>query len=144
MLRGPPRSTRTDTPFPDTTLFRSNDDLHTPCRLLFVGRPAVPGKVRFAAGHRYSGNKKSAAKTRASDGAPLERFAPKCKPPRGRPSHVPGRALRHCAVPFPCGIGSRTKPIAKRGYPMATQLKRSEEHTSELQSLKRIYYADFC
>src|SRR3546814_5011395 len=112
------------------------------------------------ADHRYSGNKKSAAKTRASDGAPLERFAPKCKPPRGRPSHVPGRALRHCAVPFPCGIGSRTKPIAKRGYPMATQLKRnskyseaewtarqelrSEENTSELQSLMRISYAVFC
>src|SRR3546814_3959375 len=64
----------------------ANDDLHTPCRLLFVGRPAVPGKVRFAAGHRYSGNKKSAATTRASDGAPLERFAPQCKPPRGRPA----------------------------------------------------------
>src|SRR3546814_6429606 len=62
MIRRPPRSTRTDTLFPYTTLFRS-------------------------------------------------------------------RALRHCAVPFPCGIGSRTKPIAKRGYPMATQLKRNSKYS---------------
>src|SRR3546814_1047242 len=29
MIRRPPRSTRTDTPFPYTTLFRSADDVHT-------------------------------------------------------------------------------------------------------------------
>src|SRR3546814_1080822 len=28
MIRRPPRATRTDTPFPYTTLFRSDDDMH--------------------------------------------------------------------------------------------------------------------
>src|SRR3546814_17841702 len=44
MIRRPPRSTRTDTRFPDTTLFRSLT------RLLqfFVLRPAEPAVVRIA------------------------------------------------------------------------------------------------
>src|SRR3546814_2574472 len=45
MIRLPPRSTRTDTLFPYTTLFRSCDDLHRPdaCghRLADIERPAV-------------------------------------------------------------------------------------------------------
>src|SRR3546814_7738284 len=66
-IRRPPRSTRTDTLFPYTTLFRS-----------------------------------------------------------------PARARRHCPAPPAGSLGSRS-----RGW-------RSEEHTSELQSLMRISYAVFC
>src|SRR3546814_1341632 len=38
MIRRPPRSTRTDTPFPYTTLFRS---LREPCESLGNGSPSV-------------------------------------------------------------------------------------------------------
>src|SRR3546814_8586169 len=83
MIRRPPRSTRTDTLFPYTTLFRSP-----------AARP-VPAPRHHAA--------------RADDRA------------RGRPCRVPGVRARH---------------RRDRG--------RSEEHTSELQSLMRISYAVFC
>src|SRR3546814_4591531 len=75
MIRRPPRSTRTDTLFPYTTLFRS---------------------------HRS-----------------------------------------------PCMIAPRSTPAAKRSWSQPTRsewadVARSEEHTSELQSLMRISYAVFC
>src|SRR3546814_7937980 len=82
MNRRPPRSTRTDTLFPYTTLFRSPGD---GVRLRFEGR------------HRVRGG----------DGA--------------------GR----CAGVI-------------RGPPDPLERGRSEEHTSELQSLMRISYAVFC
>src|SRR3546814_6522487 len=90
MLRRPPRSTRTDTLFPYTTLFRS--------------------------GGRDGG-------IRAFEQAPA-RLSPRaharvCR----RWSHARG-----CGGPAPGGQ-----------WPA-----RSEEHTSELQSLMRISYAVFC
>src|SRR3546814_1637469 len=87
MIRRPPRSTRTDTLFPDTTLFRSAWQLIV----------------------------------RADDPAP--------QTPAGRAMHV-GPADRGLAVRAADG------DVAARG--------RSEEHTSELQSLMRISYAVFC
>src|SRR3546814_9261104 len=87
MLRRPPRSTRTDTLFPYTTLFRSDD-------------------VRR----------------------------------RRRANHA--------------GVYRHVRPGARRGVAAGDQLRphavgckdlpRSEEHTSELQSLMRISYAVFC
>src|SRR3546814_6376004 len=89
MIRRPPRSTRTDTLFPYTTLFRSH-------------------AVRTD--HRLQ---------------PAERRAR----PLQWPEH-PRRPLR------------RTRPP---GHPLSPVLSgRSEEHTSELQSLMRISYAVFC
>src|SRR3546814_1122299 len=92
MIRRPPRSTRTDTLFPYTTLFRS--------------RPARRIKRTGRARHK----------------------APE---PRGRPhpSRLSGfaRLLDHW----------------RRPADRQTQ-RRSEEHTSELQSLMRISYAVFC
>src|SRR3546814_3004905 len=94
MIRRPPRSTRTDTLFPYTTLFRSVGGvaglLHPP--VAGAGR-AVVGAVVPVGGHRVFGD--------------AEPFA---------------------AVPDPVGC----------------RLVRSEEHTSELQSLMRISYAVFC
>src|SRR3546814_5002185 len=95
MIRRPPRSTRTDTLFPYTTLFRSH--AHD-CRQYALRRrlhPAPAGRWRF----------------RPSTRDHLVR------------TPVPGR----CAV------------AAHRG-----RHDRSEEHTSELQSLMRISYAVFC
>src|SRR3546814_14449850 len=84
MIRRPPRSTRTDTLFPYTTLFRSSSDLVRPW--------------------------------------PVER-------------HVGVRE----ALP---GAGSGSRRIG--GWDEGPAGWRSEEHTSELQSLMRISYAVFC
>src|SRR3546814_5448256 len=86
MIRRPPRSTRTDTRFPYTTLFRSEP---APARL-------NAGGIRRAAEHGG-----------------------------------PRRAGRDRMAAFHTG-------------PPAGQRHRSEEHTSELQSLMRISYAVFC
>src|SRR3546814_7913310 len=83
MIRRPPRSTRTDTLFPYTTLFRSTTlviDTIRPKRAFIIG------------------------------------FA----------------AARH------------RRKLASRLMRMTSDHSRSEEHTSELQSLMRISYAVFC
>src|SRR3546814_1831603 len=91
MIRRPPRSTRTDTLFPYTTLFRSLLDRRL--RLAIGG--GDDGELRLALRHLQ----------RQRQGPPEVRVA------------VSG------------------------GKP---HLDRSEEHTSELQSLMRISYAVFC
>src|SRR3546814_3324753 len=85
MIRRPPRSTRTDTLFPYTTLFRSKSASSVP---VFPTEPVTPMIL---------------ADVRARDAAP--------------------RALSAAVV---------------------SPTSRSEEHTSELQSLMRISYAVFC
>src|SRR3546814_3630599 len=100
MIRRPPRSTRTDTLVPYTTLFRS----HHPAR----GRGA---DGRGGAGPGGRGR-----------GPPVVHEAGA----RPRPAIV---RLQHDS---PARTGS------------ARQRLRSEEHTSELQSLMRISYAVFC
>src|SRR3546814_18693680 len=91
MIRRPPRSTRTDTLFPYTTLFRSAPwhVCHFP-RLLLVTCPS-----------------------------------------QGQRSHKARYA------PLPCRAGRPSRSTS-------TTARRSEEHTSELQSLMRISYAVFC
>src|SRR3546814_5526103 len=91
MIRRPPRSTRTDTLFPYTTLFRS------PAR---------------AFGHAIE----------------LHEVAPEDR----------SRAAQHIFGDRRCAIGDGTEPRIIAGC------GRSEEHTSELQSLMRISYAVFC
>src|SRR3546814_2285717 len=88
MIRRPPRSTRTDTLFPYTTLFRSLELTNRAGHVQFIAIAGV--RVRY---HRNI------------DG------------PRQN-----GGVVRH--------LGQRHQ--------------RSEEHTSELQSLMRISYAVFC
>src|SRR3546814_9333179 len=82
MIRRPPRSTRTDTLFPYTTLFRS------------LKAAVVESQERLA---------------------------------KGLPSASPG-----------------TKTILETIAEKSDFVPRSEEHTSELQSLMRISYAVFC
>src|SRR3546814_3400596 len=95
MIRRPPRSTRTDTLFPYTTLFRSR---------------ASAAVQRAEAGGTRGGSARGAR-------AALEE----------------GRR----AVPAGRGGGAQLRPRLGPGA-------RSEEHTSELQSLMRISYAVFC
>src|SRR3546814_1843763 len=96
MIRRPPRSTRTDTLFPYTTLFRSGFRTRCP-RLRRVPPHARPGRAR--------------SQRDAGDGARW--------PDGGR------------------GAGRFLAPLRRTPH-------RSEEHTSELQSLMRISYAVFC
>src|SRR3546814_4651270 len=93
MIRRPPRSTRTDTLFPYTTLFRSN-------------RSSRLGTVFTV--------------------MMLLLFNSAC--------HPEARRYR-----------SSTNPLEKDWLPSNVRfVRRSEEHTSELQSLMRISYAVFC
>src|SRR3546814_2773672 len=94
MRRRPPRSTRTDTPFPYTTLFRS---------------------------------------------------------PRSHPRRALGELHGGCLCPRVWQSWGVRRPERRRGdlHPARRGrgeriLDRSEEHTSELQSLMRISYAVFC
>src|SRR3546814_8262084 len=112
MIRRPPRSTRTDTLFPYTTLFRSVCSI-TSCPILCTYWPAAALSDPVAASSHLS--LKSAAM------AGLLR----------RPLQKKGLRHEHCT-----NLGGRfCGPWA--GF-------RSEEHTSELQSLMRISYAVFC
>src|SRR3546814_8849782 len=103
MIRRPPRSTRTDTLFPYTTLFRS---LH--------GTAGVPSRR---------------ARINVADESVLGvGVAPDVSREHRRES-----ALEHVVVASDRGM--RDQVVAEL---------RSEEHTSELQSLMRISYAVFC
>src|SRR3546814_5171256 len=90
MIRLPPRSTRTDTLFPYTTLFRSHV------------------RAEFAAATQMPENQNATG------------LHPRCQPSAGPGGNQSGRHLAG-------GVGAR-----------------SEEHTSELQSLMRNSYAVFC
>src|SRR3546814_4435071 len=98
MIRRPPRSTRTDTLFPYTTLFRSS-----------VAR---------------------------------------CSRPRRRPAATPRSDRRRSPRPTGNRRGKRSASFFVLGFLVRRRVgrrgERSEEHTSELQSLMRISYAVFC
>src|SRR3546814_6517150 len=105
MQRRPPRSTRTDTLFPYTTLFRSEDRwIPEMQRLLSIADHDLPllwdADFLFRPGEAISDGSYALCEINASS-----------------------------VAPFP---------------PSAVQTVRSEEHTSELQSLMRISYAVFC
>src|SRR3546814_10719231 len=95
MRRRPPRSTRTDTLFPYTTLFRS-------------------------AGHRNIGSSAWTRGRPGSNGVQIDAMS--------RGPEAQGGLWRRRA---------RNRMVDHRS-------ERSEEHTSELQSLMRISYAVFC
>src|SRR3546814_5322256 len=98
MIRRPPRSTRTDTLFPYTTLFRS---------LASLGQAEVPVLRRLRVAFFSTGNE-----------------------------------LRSIGEPLDEGCVYDSNRYTLHG--MLQRHGRSEEHTSELQSLMRISYAVFC
>src|SRR3546814_9312956 len=115
MIRRPPRSTRTDTLFPYTTLFRSEPRIGSQ-------------QVRDHEPHAL----------------PRQREQEDC---RAKPHPGGGGERRHAARET--GTGQRSL-VGQEGLVDADvrvrQIfhHRSEEHTSELQSLMRISYAVFC
>src|SRR3546814_5986263 len=120
MLRRPPRSTRTDTLLPYTTLFRSPHVIH-----------------RVHLNHRDS-----ASAGRCPAIAPHRENSPRWQSARGT-SQAACRTPRS-AAPAPA-VPPRTAALRPAPAPRPPRRSpRSEEHTSELQSLMRISYAVFC
>src|SRR3546814_8376693 len=101
MIRRPPRSTRTDTLFPYTTLFRS----------------------------------------------PLE-LSPTFSKPERFPLRLVGHAIHSCrrcrsSASARAGLRQDVRGNEREGL-QRPRIDRSEEHTSDLQSLMRTSYAVFC
>src|SRR3546814_10862151 len=118
MIRRPPRSTRTDTLCPYTTLLRSDvavvvdfDAVGRLGKLEQVGDLAEQFRLRRRFGE-----------------AAIERFG-----------GVACRLLHQAAAG--AALGNRDRDPVPRAR---AERLRSEEHTSELQSLMRISYAVFC
>src|SRR3546814_3748511 len=109
MIRRPPRSTRTDTLFPYTTLFRSKD---APVPDIDAHRSQRPVSLNFDNVAQQRGGRRDARQMRVQ-----------CFGERG-------------IADF------RQRSLCPQSA--AESRLRSEEHTSELQSLMRISYAGFC
>src|SRR3546814_1345519 len=117
MIRRPPRSTRTDTLFPYTTLFRSK----------ICSKGWINDRYRRAQRDRGARDSAPARKNlaRADDAASDRGMADEERLRLGpRPPFSAARRLGPCRL--------------------RDSRRRSEEHTSELQSLMRISYAVFC
>src|SRR3546814_8204806 len=116
MIRRPPRSTRTDTLFPYTTLFRSLNALSAADTLL------VPLQCEFFALEGLSQLLKTVERVQQvfNPGLGIIGVALTMFDRRNRLTDQVSDDVREC-------LGNR-----------------SEEHTSELQSLMRISYAVFC
>src|SRR3546814_1125827 len=161
MIRRPPRATRTDTLFPYTTLFRS-----FACVALETGR--CPGDGRRVS-RRAPGGIGDHGPDAVEPGRPAQqpalggacawadavdvRRAAAARPlldgagrtlPRARagdrPRHQRG-TVRHRQRRWPRTAAGRDGVSRDRDK---QQIGRSEEHTSELQSLMRTSYADSC
>src|SRR3546814_3191839 len=121
MIRLPPRSTRTDTLFPYTTLFRS-----------------ILARRSHAAGIDAR-RRRWRLRARMAERACITHAFPAGRRNGRAPAQVPRRRF---GIGNPLiGDDARTR----RGNAAQQSLAdRSEEHTSELQSLMRISYAVFC
>src|SRR3546814_2330744 len=123
MIRRPPRSTRTDTLFPYTTLFRSRGP-----HLASTGKLDPQAfKLTRVSGAYWRGDQKNAMLSRIYGTGWLNR--------KQLDAHL--HRLEEAAK----------RDHRKLGQEMDLfhlQQERSEEHTSELQSLMRISYAVFC
>src|SRR3546814_1851929 len=120
MIRRPPRSTRTDTLFPYTTLFRSRQagQQHADARHVHA---------LLALWHR-------AADDRVLDAVDVDARRLRDHGIEHVGKHVVGTGIAEHAL----------GRLAHRGAGGGDDVGRSEEHTSELQSLMRNSYAVFC
>src|SRR3546814_991276 len=131
MIRRPPRSTRTDTLFPYTTLFRSLPVTGN----LQDGRTRQPAMreqqvfQEFATRAARAGTERDFQRhaRQFSKRAPVGRVEGQGHQGRPRLDNLQAELARQ----FQAEVGR-------------AQLLRSEEHTSELQSLMRISYAVVC
>src|SRR3546814_2762566 len=148
MIRRPPRSTRTDTLFPYTTLFRSTEP----------GRRILFALIRFLHGDFPKGGPQRPPFLHLRQAA-----GTKPHPPQIRKNPSMSRFLKAAPAAIllslaACNASPDKSADTAANLPdvqlpelsLATlqavtkELSRSEEHTSELQSLMRISYAVFC
>src|SRR3546814_10412874 len=129
MIRRPPRSTRTDTLFPYTTLFRSKPGTKAGHRI-----EISPGNCTFLIGFHH---KLEAWLTSFDIFVNDARFATRDFIARLSLPSNGGRTMTHIFASAAAGALRRVGVPAPSGA-------RSEEHTSELQSLMLISYAVFC
>src|SRR3546814_8447322 len=132
MIRRPTRSTRTDTPFPYTTLFRSQclafaadrerDLQNLPLRRLFISTDRQDYQVNWT-DRKNDGNVQLTAVVSAEN----------------RTGYVFPMSLNYDPDVDVAAASEAASEAAKANGDF-----RSEEHTSELQSLMRISYAVFC
>src|SRR3546814_15848461 len=128
MIRRPPNSTLTDPLVPYTTLFRSNiaaDAIEALCGALYLDQ-GIDTARRFILAHW---------------GDMIEGQAAAPKHPKAA---LQEWALARGRRPPEYEIVSREGPDHAPRFRVAVSVGRSEEHTSELQSLMRISYAVFC
>src|SRR3546814_10117432 len=118
MIRRPPISTRTDTLFSYTTLFRSMEEYIT------ITPPAFPSEQLLHIVHRQLHPGRAAMVALARVRGDL---------------HLAEQRVHLGDVQ-----GAPGADRAVTGHGRGDQFERSEEHTSELQSLMRISYAVFC
>src|SRR3546814_4869942 len=121
MIRRPPRSTRTDTLFPYTTLFRSHGETLQPATSNAASLPGALCRGIAGEGGYCRGNASRSARCRPSWSK---------HGPESDAAALPGRhpTFTVCHSDDHCG---RARP-------------RSEGHTSEPQSLQRKSYAVLC
>src|SRR3546814_6281542 len=114
MIRRPPRSTRTDTLFPYTTLFRA------------LARSPDIGRDERGRTQR------------------IRPLAPRRSGARSGARRIAWSVVRHRRVAATRRAAHADSGTAIIAPPSRRALGRSEEHTSELQSLMRTSYAVFC
>src|SRR3546814_3161959 len=129
MIRRPPRSTRTDTLFPSTTLFRSTTAVidvkpgkrYTLADIVIDADPTIPPNL-------------------IAENFPLSVGEP-----------IVAQRIQGAEAGIALKLPEEGYPFAKVGQrdilldgATGDGVYRSEEHTSELQSLMRISYAVFC
>src|SRR3546814_1259859 len=113
MIRRPPRSTRTDTLFPYTTLFRSS-------ALVLL-------------------RKEAARETREQDDRQADQRDEYCEPAQRSRQDPSDAAL--------ITVSRTSEPVVESSKEATGSTRapvRSDEHTSEIQSLMRISYTVFC
>src|SRR3546814_6392370 len=125
MIRRPPRSTRTDTLFPYTTLFRSR------------ARSAHRAGVGRARGQLVGGRNRPRRRLPRNRHPPARAFE---RLDRGRGEWAARERLFRPRRPLYVRSSVRTRAVEPRARRSA---ERSEEHTSKLQTLMRISYAVF-
>src|SRR3546814_2683703 len=116
MIPRPPRSTRTDTLFPYTTLFRS---------------------ARRSVEHGHKARAGAQRRQQRVGMAWLDGLAGPAGSPVRRPAAM--QQVGRCDIQK-----ADAGHVLGKLFPCLKRFRRSEEHTSELQSLMRISYAVFC
>src|SRR3546814_2215539 len=130
MIRRPPRSTRTDTLFPYTTLFRSlrdaNGDGMAEVKTPFITDLYSPFGMALVGSTLYVANADAVVAFPYTPGATRIDTAP------------------HKIAGLPAGRNHHWTKSLVANRDGSRLYVRSEEHTSELQSLMRISYDVFC